>query len=37
MTGHIIHNLIEIKDLLNGLSQEQYNRKLEILSDASIG
>lgn len=37
MTGHIINNLIEIKDLLKGLSQEQYNRKLEIITDASIG
>ncbi len=37
MTGHIIKNLIEINDLLKGLSQEQYGRKLEILTDASIG
>lgn len=37
MTGHIIKNLSEIKDLLKGLSQEQYNRKLEILTNASIG
>lgn len=37
MTGHIINNLLEIKDLLNGLKAEQFNRKLEILSDASIG
>ncbi len=37
MTGHIINNLVEINDLLKGLSQEQYNRQLEILSNASIG
>lgn len=37
MTGHIINNLSEINDLLKGLSQEQYSRKLEILTDASIG
>jgi hypothetical protein len=37
MTKHIINNLLEIKALLNGLSKEQFNRKLEILSDASIG
>jgi len=37
MTGHIINNLVEINDLLKGLSQKQYNRKLEILTDASIG
>lgn len=37
MTGHIINNLVEINDLLKGLSQEQYSRKLEILSNASIG
>lgn len=37
MTGHIIKSLVEINDLLKGLSQEQYNRKLEILTDASIG
>ena len=37
MTSHIIKNLIEIKDLLKGLSQEQYNRQLEILTNASIG
>ncbi|MBK7311918.1 MAG: DinB family protein [Sphingobacteriaceae bacterium] len=37
MTGHIIKNLVEIKDLLKGLSQEQYSRKLEIMTDASIG
>jgi len=37
MTGHIIKNLVEISDLLKGLSQEQYNRKLEILTEASIG
>ena len=37
MTQYIIQNLVEINDLLKGLSQEQYNRKLEILTDASIG
>lgn len=37
MTGHIISNLMDIKDLLKGLSQEQYNRKLEIITNASIG
>lgn len=37
MTGHIINNLVEINDLLKGLTQEQYNRQLEILSNASIG
>ncbi|MDI1356310.1 MAG: DinB family protein [bacterium] len=37
MTGHIINNLLEIKNLLNGLNADQYNRKLEILSEASIG
>jgi uncharacterized damage-inducible protein DinB len=37
MTGHIINNLVEISNLLKGLSKEQYNRKLEILTDASIG
>lgn len=37
MTGHIINNLVEIDNLLKGLSQDQYNRKLEILTDASIG
>jgi len=37
MTGHIIVNLLEIKSLLMGLSNEQFNRKLEILSNASIG
>jgi uncharacterized damage-inducible protein DinB len=37
MKNLIIGNLIEIKDLLNVLSNEHYNRKLEILSNASIG
>lgn len=37
MTGYIISNLLEINDLLKGLSQEQYNRQLEILSNTSIG
>lgn len=37
MTTHIIKNLVEINDLLKGLSQEEYNRKLEILTNASIG
>jgi uncharacterized damage-inducible protein DinB len=37
MTRYIINNLLEINDLLKGLSQEQYSRKLEILTDASIG
>lgn len=37
MTKHNIKNLAEIKDLLRGLSQEQYGRKLEILTNASIG
>lgn len=37
MTKHIIKNLVEILDLLKGLSQEQYSRKLEILTNASIG
>ncbi|MDP2388081.1 MAG: DinB family protein [Bacteroidota bacterium] len=37
MTRHIINNLVEINDLLKGLTQEQYNRQLEILTNASIG
>lgn len=37
MTGYIINNLVEISDLLKGLTQEQYSRQLEILSNASIG
>jgi uncharacterized damage-inducible protein DinB len=37
MTNHNIKNLVEIKDLLNGLSQEQYNKQLEIISNVSIG
>lgn len=37
MKNSIIKNLIEIKDLLSGLSEEKYNQKLEILSNASIG
>ncbi len=37
MTAHIINNLLEIKELLKGLNANQYNRKLEILSEASIG
>lgn len=37
MTKYIINNLVEVKDLLKGLSKEQYSRKLEILTNASIG
>ncbi len=37
MKRHIINNLVEINELLKGLSQDQYNRKLEILTNASIG
>lgn len=37
MVNQIINNLKEIKSLLKGLSQEQYNSKLTILSDAFIG
>lgn len=37
MTKHIIKNLDEIKELLKGLTAEQYSRKIEILSEASIG
>lgn len=37
MTQYIINNLLEINDLLNKLSQEQYNTKLEVLAHASIG
>jgi len=37
MTRYIINNLLEINALVKSLSQEQYNRKLEILSGASIG
>lgn len=37
MTHYIINNLLEINDLLNKLSQEQYNTKLEVLTEASIG
>jgi len=37
MTRYIINNLLEINALVKSLSQEQYNRKLEILSRASIG
>ncbi|CAN5181181.1 hypothetical protein BH09BAC5_BH09BAC5_03180 [soil metagenome] len=37
MTSHNSNNLVEINQLLKGLSQEQYNRKLEILTNASIG
>lgn len=37
MTKHIIKIFLEISDLLKDLSQEQYTRRLEILSDSSIG
>ncbi|MBS1740487.1 DinB family protein [Elizabethkingia miricola] len=37
MTNYIINNLSEINNLLNKLSQEQYNAKLEVLTQASIG
>ncbi|MBS1650606.1 MAG: DinB family protein [Bacteroidetes bacterium] len=37
MTKYIIQNLVEINDLLKGLSQEQYGKKLEILTGSSIG
>lgn len=37
MTHFIINNLLEINDLLNKLSQEQYNTKLDVLTQASIG
>ena len=37
MTKHIIDNLLEIKDLLLGLNEDQYSRKLEVLTNSSIG
>lgn len=37
ITRYSIDNLLEVNNLLKGLSQEQYGRKLEILSGASIG
>ncbi|MDV3616168.1 hypothetical protein CMU80_01735 [Elizabethkingia anophelis] len=37
MTNYIINNLSEINNLINKLSQEQYNAKLEVLTQASIG
>lgn len=37
MTKYIIKNLGDIKDLLQGLTAEQYSKKIEILSEASIG
>lgn len=37
MKNSIIKNLVEIKDLLSGLSQEKFNQKLEIITNASIG
>ena len=37
MKNHIINNLLEIKELLNGLTDEQYCRKHELLNNSSIG
>lgn len=37
MKNSIILNLVEIKDLLSGLTKEQYSNKLEILTNASVG
>ena len=37
MKNSIILNLVEIKDLLSGLTKKQYSNKLEILTNASVG
>ncbi len=37
MKQYIINNLLGLNDLLNNLSQEQYNTKLDVLAHASIG
>lgn len=37
MKSSIIKNLEEVKDLLNGISEDHYSNKLEVLSGASIG
>lgn len=37
MTKYIIQNLVEIRDLIKELSEEQYSRKLEILTGSSMG
>ncbi len=37
MTQYCKQNLLELKELLQKLSEEQYSRPSEILSGASIG
>jgi uncharacterized damage-inducible protein DinB len=37
MTKQAINNLLEIKSLLNQLSEKEYCEKLEVLSEATIG